>query len=267
MSLKVMNRLFGGGDSNSNSALPIVDEEADALWEQVVAETEEEEQELSDSLAPGERRVISAPIISDDVGFEESEEILIVAQPDPAGDQCVFRMNRVLMENCSWYFEDAVEVKNSPLAAAVFALGKIESVLVCESMLIVSSSEGTLRDWEPLARKVGAAVRSVFESGVDLIAAELLGAIPSAESIRVDIQQVIDDVVNPGVAGHGGDVSIVDVRGNSVTIKMGGGCQGCSAADMTLKQGIHTSFRNAVPGVGAIFDETDHSAGLNPYFS
>jgi Fe-S cluster biogenesis protein NfuA len=48
---------------------------------------------------------------------------------------------------------------------------------------------------------------------------------------------------------------------------MGGGCQGCSAADLTLKQGIHTSFRKAVPMVGAIFDETDHTAGLNPYFS
>jgi hypothetical protein len=36
---------------------------------------------------------------------------------------------------------------------------------------------------------------------------------------------------------------------------------------LTLKQGIHTSFRTAVPKVGAIFDETDHTAGLNPFFS
>jgi Fe/S biogenesis protein NfuA len=57
------------------------------------------------------------------------------------------------------------------------------------------------------------------------------------------------------------------VRGNSVYISMGGGCQGCSAADQTLKQGIHQAFRNAVPQVGAIYDETDHSAGTNPYFS
>ena len=78
---------------------------------------------------------------------------------------------------------------------------------------------------------------------------------------------MIDTEVNPGVAGHGGNISLLAVKGNSVTIQMGGGCQGCSAADLTLKQGIHTSFRTAVPKVGAIFDETDHTAGLNPYFS
>ena len=52
----------------------------------------------------------------------------------------------------------------------------------------------------------------------------------------------------------------------SVTIEMGGGCQGCSAADLTLKQGIHSAFRKAAPYVGAIYDETDHAAGLNPYY-
>ena len=56
------------------------------------------------------------------------------------------------------------------------------------------------------------------------------------------------------------------MRGNSIYIEMGGGCQGCSAADVTLKEGIHRSFRDAVPGVGAIYDDTDHAAGENPYF-
>ena len=47
---------------------------------------------------------------------------------------------------------------------------------------------------------------------------------------------------------------------------MGGGCQGCSAASVTLRQGIHGTLRERVPEVGAIYDDTDHAAGLNPYF-
>ena len=91
---------------------------------------------------------------------------------------------------------------------------------------------------------------------------------PTPDGGTIDqIQKVIDEVVNPGVAGHGGHISLLGVMGNSITIQMGGGCQGCSVADVTLKQGIHTSFRDAVPQVGAIFDETDHAAGLTPYFS
>ena len=84
--------------------------------------------------------------------------------------------------------------------------------------------------------------------------------------VREEIQKVIDTEVNPGVAGHGGRITLTAIAGNTVTIEMGGGCQGCSAADLTLKQGIHSSFRKAVPYVGAIYDETDHAAGSNPYY-
>ena len=89
---------------------------------------------------------------------------------------------------------------------------------------------------------------------------------PSEEAVRHGIQKAIDEEVNPGVAGHGGRITLEKVKGNTITIQMGGGCQGCSSADVTLKQGIHGSFRKFVPQVGAIFDETDHTAGLNPYF-
>ena len=80
------------------------------------------------------------------------------------------------------------------------------------------------------------------------------------------MQKVIETEINPGVAAHSGFITLTRIRGNSVTISMGGGCQGCSAADVTLRQGIHKSFRDAMPSIGAIYDDTDHAAGLNPYF-
>ncbi|MCP5053599.1 MAG: hypothetical protein GY940_40910, partial [bacterium] len=107
----------------------------------------------------------------------------------------------------------------------------------------------------------------LLESSSHLIAKKIIDGIPSEQEISDNIQRVIDTEVNPGVAGHGGNITLLDVKANTVTIKMGGGCQGCSAADMTLKMGIHNSFRKSVPMVGAILDETDHSAGLNPYYS
>ena len=135
------------------------------------------------------------------------------------------------------------------------------------STVTVTRKDKTLVDWIPLAKEVGSAIRGVLKEGDALIAKKIISSIPSEETIREGIQKVIDEEVNPGVAGHGGQINLLGVKGNSVTIQMGGGCQGCSAADLTLKQGIHTSFRKAVPQVGAIFDETDHTAGLNPYFS
>ena len=81
------------------------------------------------------------------------------------------------------------------------------------------------------------------------------------------VVKVIDEEINPGIAGHGGFVSLVDVKGNDVIIQMGGGCQGCGMADVTLKDGIEVALKNAIPEIGAIYDVTDHAGGKNPYYN
>ena len=216
---------------------------------------------------PAPRTVLHAPVLNESIFPEESSEILIKAQPSPTGDQCMFTVNRALMSGYSWYFDSFESASDSSLAEALFSLDDVETVLVCEATVTITRKDKTLVDWVPLAKEIGTAIRGVLKEGSLLISEKILSSIPSEETIRGGIQKVIDEEVNPGVAGHGGQINLLAVKGNSVTIQMGGGCQGCSAADLTLKQGIHTSFRNAVPQVGAIFDETDHTAGLNPYFS
>ena len=79
------------------------------------------------------------------------------------------------------------------------------------------------------------------------------------------VQQVIDARINPGVAGHGGHVSLLDVRDGAAYIELGGGCQGCGMVDVTLKQGIEVAIRSAVPEIARVVDTTDHAAGTNPY--
>lgn len=80
------------------------------------------------------------------------------------------------------------------------------------------------------------------------------------------VQDVIDRQINPGVGSHGGMVTLVDVRDGTAYLRFGGGCQGCAAVDVTLKQGVETAIRAAVPSISAIVDATDHEAGANPYY-
>ena len=91
--------------------------------------------------------------------------------------------------------------------------------------------------------------------------------IPPASEIREKIQRLLATEINPAVEMHGGRVSLIDVQGNVVYIQMGGGCQGCGMADVTLKQGIETMIREVIPEVGEILDVTDHASGRNPYFT
>jgi Fe/S biogenesis protein NfuA len=80
------------------------------------------------------------------------------------------------------------------------------------------------------------------------------------------VQDVLDRQINPGVGSHGGVVTLVDVRDGTAYMRFGGGCQGCAAVDVTLKQGVEAALRSAVPEVSAIVDVTDHEAGVNPYY-
>lgn len=86
------------------------------------------------------------------------------------------------------------------------------------------------------------------------------------DDVAQRVQEIIDSEVNPAVASHGGNVSLVDVIDGEVVIAFGGGCQGCSAVDVTLKHGVETMIKEKVPEISAITDATDHAAGANPFY-
>jgi Fe-S cluster biogenesis protein NfuA len=80
------------------------------------------------------------------------------------------------------------------------------------------------------------------------------------------VREILETRINPAVHGHGGHISLIDVRGETVYIRLEGGCQGCGMADVTLKQGVEREIKRAVPAIEKILDVTDHAAGSNPYY-
>jgi Fe/S biogenesis protein NfuA len=86
------------------------------------------------------------------------------------------------------------------------------------------------------------------------------------EETKQEVKKMFDTVINPAVADHGGFIEFVDVRDNKVYVRLTGGCQGCGAAVMTLKQGIEQMLKHQFPEIEEVVDETDHAAGANPYY-
>lgn len=84
--------------------------------------------------------------------------------------------------------------------------------------------------------------------------------------IAAKIQQVLDEEVNPSLATHGGEAVLIDFKDGIVFLELTGGCQGCSMAAFTLKEGIATSIQQSVPEVLEVRDVTKHANGRNPYF-
>lgn len=95
--------------------------------------------------------------------------------------------------------------------------------------------------------------------------------ISSDSPMEERINHVLFSEINPGLAAHNGSVSLLECyqdpeQGWTAVLKFGGGCQGCSAVDMTLKQGVETTLKAQIPELARVTDSTDHSKKDNAYF-
>ena len=96
-----------------------------------------------------------------------------------------------------------------------------------------------------------------------------IGAPPPADlsgDVAQRVIQVLDQQVNPTIAAHGGRAELVGVEQGTAYLRLGGGCQGCGMATVTLSQGIERAIIQAVPEITNVVDVTDHQSGTNPYF-
>jgi Fe/S biogenesis protein NfuA len=85
-------------------------------------------------------------------------------------------------------------------------------------------------------------------------------------TVEERVVQVLDKVVNPAIAMHGGRADLVAVEDGTVFVQLSGGCQGCGLATVTLSQGIEVSLKEAIPEIERVVDTTDHAEGANPYY-
>jgi len=188
-------------------------------------------------------------------------EIRITAEPVD-GARCRFLTSEPLLDGAR-RFASAEAAVGSPLAEALFAIEGISEVLVSGGTVTVTKTGNT--PWQVTGKEVGAAIRRALASGAALVAPATAGTAAEDEALYTRVADLFEAEINPAVARHGGFVELLDVQDGVVMLRMGGGCQGCGMADVTLRQGIERALRQQVPEIAGVVDVTDHSAGSNPY--
>jgi Fe-S cluster biogenesis protein NfuA len=173
---------------------------------------------------------------------------------------CRFTVDRPVHSGAA-VFTSAEEAKENGLADQLFKIPGVAKVELDGYKVDVTQSGS--EDWRQVGKRIGSAIRTFLNPPPEIQEGDRL----PPEEVRRRVQQVLDEQINPGVASHGGFVELLDVQEDSVFIRMGGGCQGCGAADMTLKMGIERLIRENVPQVREILDATDHASGRNPYYT
>lgn len=192
-----------------------------------------------------------------------TQDVRIIAEPR-GPETCRFTVDRPVFSGASAYFANKERAAGSPLAKKLLDLDGVEALLIQDNVVTVTAEARD--DWTALAKQVGAVIRSVLQSGETPVPDAVLSSLASPSEISRRIQALFEKQINPAIAAHGGWVELIDVRGNEVFIRMGGGCQGCGMASVTLRNGIERAIRETVPDVGAIMDTTDHASGRNPYY-
>jgi Fe/S biogenesis protein NfuA len=86
------------------------------------------------------------------------------------------------------------------------------------------------------------------------------------DPVVAKVIEVLAVQINPQIAAHGGFAELVAVETSVAYLRMGGGCQGCGMAAVTLSQGIEVAILDAVPEITEVVDVTDHAGGTNPYY-
>ncbi len=125
------------------------------------------------------------------------------------------------------------------------------------------------------ARSEAYLVDAVVDFQEDRMGGQLTIKAPNARVPSVDenspledrVNYVLYNEINPGLAAHGGQVSLVEiVDGNAAVLQFGGGCQGCAAVDITLKQSVEASLLAQIPELTEIRDVTDHTMTEHAYY-
>jgi Fe-S cluster biogenesis protein NfuA len=151
---------------------------------------------------------------------------------------------------------------------SVIARGATVRVAAVEDQVAVLEVAGSPGAVLPLAARIEAQVRAAVPeiTGVRIVTR---GGPPSPAggTMAKQARRVLDAEVNPAIAAHSGHVTVVGVDQGWVRIRLEGGCQGCSLAEVTLRQGIEPLLRARVPGLTGLVDVTDHQAGTDPFFS
>jgi Fe-S cluster biogenesis protein NfuA len=189
--------------------------------------------------------------------------VKVIAKPVD-DTHCTLLLSRPVGQMGVHSYSSLDDAGDAPVAQAVLGVPWVAEVVVAGDKLTVIKGAGS-PPWSELAAQLRFAVRTAMEQG-EALSGAADGGPEADDAIYRVAHEICRTEINPWVAQHGGKVELIDVQDGTVVLRMSGGCQGCGMARVTLRQGVETAFRRAIPALRGIRDVTDHAAGTNPYF-
>ena len=155
------------------------------------------------------------------------------------------------------------------LLPSIIARGAALRVIGVQDGVVTLELTGSPGAVVPLAARIEAQIRVAVPgiTGVRIVPPGDPAPPEAAAALAEQARRIIDSEINPAIAAHRGRAVLAGAEDGWVRIRLHGGCQGCSLAEVTVRQGIEPLLRARLPDVVGVLDVTDHQAGTQPFFS
>jgi Fe-S cluster biogenesis protein NfuA len=180
-------------------------------------------------------------------------EVYVSLEFTPNPNTLKYSVNRELLDKGAANFTKKEDAEaRSPLAAKLFNVTGIAGVMVGKNFVTVTKTEEG--DWDTVHKSASSIIEQHLAKGEKVItedAQTAAGAAHKGGSTEIEnkIRQILDNEIRPAVAMDGGDITFDKFENGTVFLHLQGSCAGCPSSTMTLKMGIETRLREAIPEV------------------
>lgn len=196
------------------------------------------------------------------VTSEALEKVLELRAGEPDGEGLGLRIEVVGVNGLEYAYDLAFEPLDARKDADVTTLHDTLPVVIPAED--VDKLRGATLDVPSSAGQGGLVLRN--PNSPSPMAGAASGSVELTGTVEEKVSALLDQMINPAIAAHGGVAELVAVEGETAYLRLGGGCQGCGLAQVTLSQGIEQAIYQHIPEITEVLDVTDHASGENPYF-
>lgn len=176
-----------------------------------------------------------------------SEKVMIHTEGTPNPNALKFVLDKVIMENGSANFPDKNSAGSSPLAQKLFQNASVKEVFFGKDFITISKIPES--SWDSIYDSLLKIINSYFESGEPIVFKSEINSFKGSNEIEQKIHEILDSQIRPAVAGDGGDVIFDSYKDGTLKLHLQGSCSHCPSSTMTLKMGIESMLKKAIPEI------------------
>ena len=181
-----------------------------------------------------------------------NSDVYVSLEFTPNPNTLKYTVNRTLLDRGAVNFVKMEEAeKSSPLAAKLFAIPGISGVMIGKNFVTVTKTESG--DWDAVHKTTSQVIEQHVGADLPIVNAAAIEAAEAqkggSSDVEAKIREILDNEIRPAVAMDGGDITFEKFENGVVYLYLQGSCAGCPSSSMTLKMGIETRLREAIPEV------------------